>query len=91
MPVFTGRWSTVSSCMELTISQAMKLNLLEPGDVVVAIQGWRGGLGNSNTLRVITISTLLINRSCKSRIEMGTLISMFMEKIICLFKQLSGI
>jgi hypothetical protein len=30
----------------------MKLNLLEPGDAVVAIQGWRGGLGNTNTLRV---------------------------------------
>jgi pyruvate kinase len=33
-------------------SQAMQLKLLEPGDVVIAIQGWRGGLGNSNTMRV---------------------------------------
>ena len=36
----------------LICSEAMKLNLLEPGDTVIAIQGWRGGLGNSNTLRV---------------------------------------
>jgi pyruvate kinase len=35
--------------------QAMKLKLLEPGDAVVAIQGWRGGLGNSNTLRVLSL------------------------------------
>ena len=38
--------------MSLTIRQAQELKLLEPGDAVVAIQGWRGGLGNSNTLRV---------------------------------------
>lgn len=44
----------------------MKLNLLEPGDVVVAIQGWRGGLGNSNTLRVFPwTDTVLTDRSCQ--------------------------
>jgi pyruvate kinase len=39
----------------LQIRQASKLNLLAPGDVVIAIQGWRGGLGNSNTLRVFSL------------------------------------
>ena len=36
----------------LTCSEAMKLKLLEADDIVVAVQGWRGGHGNSNTLRV---------------------------------------
>jgi hypothetical protein len=31
----------------------MKLKLLEADDIVVAVQGWRGGHGNSNTLRVL--------------------------------------
>lgn len=32
---------------------AKKLGILKKGEIVVAIQGWRGGLGNSNTLRVL--------------------------------------
>ena len=34
------------------MNHAKKLGLLQPGDSVIAIQGWRGGLGNSNTMRV---------------------------------------
>jgi pyruvate kinase len=48
-------WAMKYVPLEITadfVRQAMELKLLEPGDVVVAIQGWRGGLGNSNTLRV---------------------------------------
>ncbi|ORX54450.1 pyruvate kinase [Hesseltinella vesiculosa] len=35
------------------MEQAVKYELLDRGKAVVAIQGWRGGLGNTNTLRVI--------------------------------------
>lgn len=31
----------------------MKNKLLKRGDPVVAVQGWKGGLGNTNTLRII--------------------------------------
>lgn len=35
------------------MEQAMKYGLLSRGQPVVAVQGWRGGLGNTNTLRII--------------------------------------
>ncbi|KAI8091060.1 pyruvate kinase [Gilbertella persicaria] len=35
------------------LEQAMKYGLLKSGQPVVAVQGWKGGLGNTNTLRVI--------------------------------------
>jgi pyruvate kinase len=34
--------------------QAMKLKVLSKGETVVVVQGWKGGMGNTNTLRVIT-------------------------------------
>merc|ERR1712058_184903 len=39
-----GRWG---------ISEAMKLKVLNQGETVVVVQGWKGGMGNTNTLRVI--------------------------------------
>ncbi|RKF83856.1 Pyruvate kinase [Golovinomyces cichoracearum] len=35
------------------ISEAMKLKVLNRGETVVVVQGWKGGMGNTNTLRVI--------------------------------------
>ncbi|CAG8507220.1 7663_t:CDS:10 [Ambispora leptoticha] len=35
------------------IRHAKHLNLLKRGDPVIAIQGWKGGLGNTNTLRIL--------------------------------------
>lgn len=35
------------------IRQGMDLNLLKSGDTVVVIQGWTGGFGHSNTLRIL--------------------------------------
>jgi pyruvate kinase len=34
------------------MKQAIDLGLINEGDAVIAIQGWTGGLGHSNTLRV---------------------------------------
>jgi len=35
------------------ISEAIKDGLLKHGQPVVAVQGWRGGLGNTNTMRIL--------------------------------------
>ncbi|KAI8070700.1 pyruvate kinase [Gongronella butleri] len=35
------------------MEQGIKYGLLDRGKAVVAVQGWRGGLGNTNTLRII--------------------------------------
>jgi len=34
------------------LDEAIKLGVLEKGDTIVAVQGWRGGLGNTNTLKI---------------------------------------
>uniref|UniRef100_A0A1D1XJG8 Pyruvate kinase n=1 Tax=Anthurium amnicola TaxID=1678845 RepID=A0A1D1XJG8_9ARAE len=36
------------------ISRAANLGILKSGDPVIAIQGWKGGLGNTNTMRILS-------------------------------------
>ncbi|RGB33411.1 pyruvate kinase [Rhizophagus diaphanus] len=35
------------------IKRAVELGILKSGDAVIAIQGWKGGLGNTNTIRIL--------------------------------------
>ncbi|GIJ89751.1 pyruvate kinase [Aspergillus pseudoviridinutans] len=35
------------------ISHALKLGLINKGDNIVCVQGWRGGMGHTNTIRVV--------------------------------------
>jgi pyruvate kinase len=38
------------------IMNSIKLGILKQGDAVVCVQGWRGGMGHTNTLRVVEAS-----------------------------------
>jgi len=35
------------------ITHAIKLGVLNTGDAVICVQGWRGGMGHTNTLRIV--------------------------------------
>ncbi|KAI1946664.1 Pyruvate kinase [Ophidiomyces ophidiicola] len=35
------------------IAQGLKLEIISKGDSVVCVQGWRGGQGHTNTIRVV--------------------------------------
>ncbi|KAF6804101.1 pyruvate kinase [Colletotrichum musicola] len=35
------------------IEHALELNVVNKGDTVVVVQGWKGGMGNTNTLRIV--------------------------------------
>ncbi|MCJ1312612.1 Pyruvate kinase [Agyrium rufum] len=35
------------------IEEAIKLGILSKGDPVVCVQGWRGGMGHTNTIRIV--------------------------------------
>lgn len=35
------------------VSKALDLGVLSANDTVVVVQGWKGGMGNTNTLRVV--------------------------------------
>ena len=39
-------------CCSLLGRQGVEMGMLQSGDTVVSIQGWRGGAGNTNTLRL---------------------------------------
>jgi len=41
------------------IMNAIKLGILNHGDAVVCVQGWRGGRGHTNTLRIVEASATL--------------------------------
>ncbi|KAJ2603716.1 Pyruvate kinase, partial [Coemansia sp. RSA 1722] len=39
--------------IQFAIANALDAGLLEKDDVVISIQGWRGGVGNTNTMRIL--------------------------------------
>lgn len=39
------------------LRNALELNILTAGSTIIAVQGWKGGLGHTNTLRILTVPT----------------------------------
>ena len=46
--------SDVENRVQLAIDTAILRGFSRRGDVIVVLTGWRGGSGNTNTLRIIT-------------------------------------
>jgi len=54
-PAESAPWQEdVDSRIRFGMEQGVKYGLLKHGDMVVAVQGWKGGLGNTNTLRILS-------------------------------------
>ena len=45
----------IDARLQYGVRQGIEEGLLKKGDVVVMIQGWKGGLGHTNTLRVLQV------------------------------------
>lgn len=43
----------VDNRIKFGLSEALKLHIIRKGDTVIAVQGWRGGQGYTNSLRVV--------------------------------------
>ncbi|EMD41994.1 pyruvate kinase [Gelatoporia subvermispora B] len=53
-----AQWQTdVDNRIRFGLRNAIALNLIKPGGTIVAVQGWKGGLGHTNTLRVLSVPT----------------------------------
>jgi len=53
-----GQWQQdVDNRIRFGLRSALELKILKPGSTVVAVQGWKGGFGHTNTLRVLSVPT----------------------------------
>jgi pyruvate kinase len=56
-----ARWQEdVDARLKWGMKQAIDLGLISVGDSVITVQGWTGGLGHSNTLRVYYFKCALL-------------------------------
>jgi pyruvate kinase len=47
----------VDNRIRFGLRSALALNVTSPGTMIVAVQGWKGGLGHTNTLRILSVPT----------------------------------
>ncbi|KAG8903844.1 Pyruvate kinase [Tulasnella sp. 403] len=61
--VFLAQKMMISKCnmvdnrIRYGLREGLELKIISPGAIVIAVQGWKGGLGHTNTLRVISVPT----------------------------------
>lgn len=56
--ISSAQWQTdVDNRIRFGLRNALALHLLKPGSTIVAVQGWKGGLGHTNTMRVLSVPT----------------------------------
>ncbi|TRM66450.1 pyruvate kinase [Schizophyllum amplum] len=52
------QWQTdVDNRIRYGLQTALDINIIKPGVKVIAVQGWKGGLGHTNTMRILTVPT----------------------------------
>jgi pyruvate kinase len=55
-PVDNSKWQEdVDNRIKYGLAEALKLGIVEKGDTVIALQGWRGGQGFTNSMRVLSV------------------------------------
>jgi pyruvate kinase len=47
----------VDNRIRFGLRNALLLNIIKPGTTIIAVQGWKGGLGHTNTLRILSVPT----------------------------------
>jgi len=47
----------VDNRIRFGLRSALDLKIITAGSTVVAVQGWKGGLGHTNTLRILSVPT----------------------------------
>ncbi|CDZ98564.1 pyruvate kinase [Phaffia rhodozyma] len=54
--VEASQWQTdVDNRIRFGLKSALELGIIKPGQTIVAVQGWKGGLGHTNTLRILSV------------------------------------
>eukprot|EP00123_Amoebidium_parasiticum_P000982 comp11946_c0_seq1/m.6617 comp11946_c0_seq1/g.6617 ORF comp11946_c0_seq1/g.6617 comp11946_c0_seq1/m.6617 type:complete len:530 (-) comp11946_c0_seq1:526-2115(-) len=48
----------VDNRINWALNEALNANFVHPGDNIVAVQGWRGGIGHTNTMRVLQVPSV---------------------------------
>jgi hypothetical protein len=47
----------VDNRIRFGLRSALNLKIIKPGSTIIAVQGWKGGLGHTNTLRILSVPT----------------------------------
>jgi pyruvate kinase len=54
--VQSHQWQTdVDNRIRFGLASALKLAIIKTGTSVIAVQGWKGGLGHTNTMRILSV------------------------------------